>query len=691
MADIKINADVSAVKKSLQEITQSAKQLGKSPIDLLSPTTVKMLQGEANAQLGELNNKAKTLRNEMEAQARAVEKAARGTKQYASEMQKLVTLSREAAQNQSQIGQMKGVAGSMGGGGGGRRGGMMGRMGGMMKGLGGLAGGALLGAGGALVGYGASKIMGGLGSYKAGMGERIQMRGMGMDPTMRQSGRAAGLGMDQSSLRQARMAGSRAFGAEGGGESATLRRGEYERSFGLDSGTMAGMGGAMRQQVGGKAAAADIEKSLASAVSAGLQDADIGAYLETAVGLLGSIDSTGIKDRAQMLGALADVTRATKDSPEQIARGLGGMDQAISGSTGERNAFFQQAFGGRKGMSMGESQFAVEGGLTGLDMGRVAGLSGAQRKQLGGIGGGSQQRAQSILKQFSSQGIDVERLRSGKASKQEQIVAGRFAKQIFGTKTSAEGLGQLGLLSQVAKGGPGGQSAQKKLANARRTIEEKSDAKLGKIANSNEAMLQKLEAIRKINEENIGAQASAYYAKALEFLSFIDKTMMSLFRVLGGETEADKLKKEKQKETQQGQHAARIAKGEIAREKSAATGGKISKLELQSINTADRLKRKNSNMFGTLDEGMESAIQKERGKISKKKIRQEAAPIEGSPLKSTAKKAEAEGAEAPESMGDMLKQINDKLGVANKQRNDNVPLMLQGIRGKKLTNTFGGL
>ena len=689
MADIKINADVSAVKKSLQEITQSAKQLGKSPIDLLSPTTVKMLQGEANAQLGELNNKAKTLRSEIEAQARAVEKASRGTRQYASEMKKLVSLSREVAQNQSQIGQMKGVAGAMGGGGGGRRGGMMGgRMGGMMRGLGGLAGGALLGAGGALLGYGASKVMGGIGKYKAGMGERIQMRGMGMDPTMRQSGRAAGLGMDQSALRQARMAGSRAFGAEGGGESATLRRGEYERSFGLDSGTMAGMGGAMRQQVGGKAAAADIEKSLASAVSAGLHDADIGAYLETAVGLLGSIDSTGIKDRAQMLGALADVTRATKDSPEQISRALGGMDQAISGSTGERNAFFQQAFGGRQGMSMGESQFAVEGGLTGLDMGRVAGLSGAQRKQLGGIGGGSQQRAQSILKQFSSQGIDVERLRSGKASKQEQIVAGRFAKQIFGTKTSAEGLGQLGLLSQVAKGGPGGQSAQKKLENARRTIEEKSDAKLGKIANTGEAMLQKLEAIRKINEENIGAAAATYYAKALEFLNMIDKGMMYLAKALGHESDADKNRREQGEEKQKSQHAARIAKGEIAREK-LQSGGDISKRELDNINTADRLKKKHSNMFGTVDPEMQSAVQAERGKISKKKIRKEAAPVEGSPLKSTAEKAKTEGDEVPTSAADMLKQINDKLGVANKQRNDNVPLMLQGIRGKKPTNTFG--
>ena len=95
MAKIKVDADVSSVKKSLQEITQSAKALGKSPIDLLSPTTVKMLQGEANAQLGELQNKAKSLRTEMEAQARAVDKAARGTQKYAQEMAKLANLSKQ--------------------------------------------------------------------------------------------------------------------------------------------------------------------------------------------------------------------------------------------------------------------------------------------------------------------------------------------------------------------------------------------------------------------------------------------------------------------------------------------------------------------------------------------------------------------------------------------------------------------
>ena len=152
MADIKINADVSSVKKSLQEITQSAKALGKSPIDLLSPSTVKMLQGEANAQLGELQNKAKSLRNEMEAQARAVDRAARGTQKYAQEMAKLANLSKQVSANQGAQQQLRGGfagGGQAGGGFTGGGGGGFGGIGGLARKGAGLIGGGLAAAGGA--------------------------------------------------------------------------------------------------------------------------------------------------------------------------------------------------------------------------------------------------------------------------------------------------------------------------------------------------------------------------------------------------------------------------------------------------------------------------------------------------------------------------------------------------------------
>ena len=327
MADIKINADVSSVKKSLQEITQSAKALGKSPIDLLSPQTVKMLQGEANAQLGELQNKAKSLRTEMEAQARAVDKAARGTQKYAQEMAKLANLSKQVSANQAQQGAIRGGfggGGAAGGGftGGGRGGGgLLGRfggIGGIAKGAAGLAGGALVAGGGAALAYGAGRVLAGHQKYQAGIGQRIQLRGLGQNPAIQDSQRAAAAGLDQGELRGRRIQDIRALGSAAGGESGTLKRAEYERSFGLEGGTLSSLAGQTKGAVGGKAAAADIQKTLESAVSAGLQDADIGSYLETAVGLLQNIDSSGIKDRSAMLQALSDVTRATKDSPEQM-------------------------------------------------------------------------------------------------------------------------------------------------------------------------------------------------------------------------------------------------------------------------------------------------------------------------------------------------------------------------------------
>ena len=674
MAKIKVDADVSSVKKSLQEITQSAKALGKSPIDLLSPTTVKMLQGEANAQLGELQNKAKSLRTEMEAQARAVDKAARGTQKYAQEMAKLANLSKQVSANQAQQGAIRGGfggGGAAGGGftGGGRGGGgLLGRfggIGGIAKGAAGLAGGALVAGGGAALAYGAGRVLAGHQKYQAGIGQRIQLRGLGQNPAIQDSQRAAAAGLDQGELRGRRIQDIRALGSAAGGESGTLKRAEYERSFGLEGGTLSGLAGQTKGAIGGKAAAADIQKTLESAVSAGLQDADIGSYLETAVGLLQNIDSSGIKDRSAMLQALSDVTRATKDSPEQIARGLGNIDSAISGSSGEANAFFQQAFAGQGGGTIGGAQFATEGGLAGLDLSRVAGLSEAQRGQLGGIaGGGSQKRAGSILKQFKAQGIDVERLRSGKASTEEQIVAGRFAKQLFGTKTSAEGLGQLGLLSEVAKGGPGGKAAGKKLADAQKTLEEKSTESLKKIAGSQEGVIQRLDKIIDINNEKIGEAAGKYYAKALELMAGIESFLGGIAKFVGYESPEEKERKEAGEENRKNQHAARIAKGEVAQEK-LRRGEKISKRELAQINTADRLKAKHgAGLIDDVDDDVRAKINEEKNKMSRKKIKQDAAQIEGAPLQST---ADAQG-QAPASSHELLQNIADKLGVANEQR-----------------------
>ena len=688
MADIKINADVSSVKKSLQEITQSARALGKSPIDLLSPTTVKMLQGEANNQLGELQTKAKNLRNEIEAQARAVEKATRGTQKYASAMQKLVSLSKEAAGLQGQIGGVQSASASLGQGsrsGGGGFGGLA------RKGLG-LAGGGLLAAGGAALAYGGGRVLAGHQKYQQGIGQRIQLRGLGQDPAIQDSQRAAAAGLDQGELRGRRIQDVRALGSAAGGEGGTLKRAEYERSFGLEGGTLSGLAGQTRGAVGGKAAAADIQKTLESAVSAGLQDADIGNYLETAVGLLQNIDSSGIKDRASMLQALSDVTRATKDSPEQIARGLGNIDSAISGSSGEANAFFQQAFAQQGGGTIGGAQFAVEGGLAGQDLNRVAGLSEAQRKQLGGLaGGGSSKRANSILKQFKAQGIDVERLRSGKASQSEQIVAGRFAKQLFGTKTSAEGLGQLGLLSEVAKGGPGGKAAQKKLKDAQKTLEEKSNDNLKKIAGSQEGVIQRLDKLIDINNEKIGEAAGKYYAKALELMSGIESFLGGIAKFVGYESPEEKARKEKGIEKQKDQHAVRIAKGEIAREK-LQSGEKITAKELQAINTGERLKSKHgAGLISDVDEDVRAKIDEEKNKISRKQIKDEAAPIEGSPLQST---ADAQG-EAPATVEQLLTNINDQLTIANGQRGQNTQLLKDQPmimrQQNTMTNTFGGL
>ena len=686
MADIKVKADLGNIKKGLQDITRTAKELGKSPIELLSKNTVKLLKGEAAQELKKLTDHAKNLKSEIMKQEVALKKTTKNTKEYRMEMEKLVKLSSQVAKNQSAMGSMKSLMGGLGRGGGGKMG--------MLRMAGGIMGGGALALGGAAIGYGASKISSGYAKYKQGTGERIQLRGMGLDPNLRDSGRAAGLGMDAGDVRRARISGVGAFGSAGGGEGAALQQAGYERSFGLGKGTFAGLGGSMRGSVGGGGAMKDMQKVMATAMTTGLEDADIGSYLETAVSYLQNIDSSGIKDRGAMLKALADVTKNTGDAPEKIAKGLGGIDSSIAGSTGEQNAFFQQAFSKRGGGSIGGAQFAVEGGLSGMDLGRVAGLSGAQRKQLGGMAGGAG-RAQDILDKFKSQGINVDDLHSGKASKQQQVVAGRFAKQMFGAKTSAEGLGQLGLLRQVAKGGPGGKAAAAKLKEASKSLEEKSYDKLKTIAKSNAGVIQKLEAIRAINEEKIGAQASKYYAIASKVFNTIDSGIMGLLKYFGIKSEDQKKREEKGKERTDTDHAARVARGEIAHKK-LRSGEKISKLELNRINTKDRLLKKHGKgAFSDEDKGFREKVEEEKKKIKASKARSEGTLVEGAPLQSTADKAKVSGEEEDpvvqklNTLIEVIKGGNVQREQGNRERKE-VPLMLQRI-SNPMTNTHGGL
>ena len=530
MAQLKVDADVSAVKRSLQEISKVSNDLGKSPVELLSPETVSLLRGEAKDALDKIKGKQLEIKSAIDKQADAVRRATRGTADYRREMEKLVGLSKQLGSTQQASGGAQRALGHLGGGGGGagggRGGGRGGGFGGLAGGLGriGLAGG-LAGAGVAAAGYVGSRLVGGVNKYRQGLDSRLTLQGLGAQEDRDPRGFAqAGLGPEAA--RQSRIQNIRAFGKQG--DEASLGFARTEKAYGLEGGTFAGIGQQLRPGVG-KESLEDTKKVMASAVMAGLDDADIGNYLQTAVGYLESIDSTGIKDRSELLGALSMVARNTGEAPEKIARGLGNIDSAISGSSGESNAFFQQAFAnkGIGGGTIGGTQFALEGGLGGLDLGRVAGLTGAQRGQLGGLGGGGgQKRAGAILDQFKAAGIDVERLRSGKGTQQENVTAGRLAQKLFGTKTGAEGLGQLGLLSEVAKGGKGGSKAQKELAEAQKSVEQKSLDKLDRINSTLAGAAKTLELIREVNDEQIGQNAADYYVAALKLMAQIDKGVL---------------------------------------------------------------------------------------------------------------------------------------------------------------------
>ena len=429
MPQFKVAADTSGIKKSFADIGKEADKLKRVKADLINPETIKWIQEKGQKQISKLTE-------EIKKQGDEAQKLNKSTKEYDKAMSSILTKTEKLGRVQQSLsglggGGGVGGVGKKGGGFLGRAGGVLGKvpgLGGVGRAVGGLgAAGGLAAAGAGILGgaalYGASRVSAGFSRYQGSRASRTQAQGLGISEDFAlQDYAKAGLGPEEA--RQLRIQGTKSFGAAGAGQ-AGLELSQQERAYGLDSGTFSGLGGQLRGAVGGESALEDIGKVMESAMISGLEDADIGNYLETAVGYLSSIDSEGIKNRSELLSALGNVVKATGEAPEKIAKGLGGIDSAISGSSGESNAFFQQAFAnkGIGGGTIGGTQFALEGGLGGTDLGRVAGLSDAQREQLGGLGGGgAQKRAQAILDQFKAAGVDVEKLKSGKGTDQETLL-----------------------------------------------------------------------------------------------------------------------------------------------------------------------------------------------------------------------------------------------------------------------------
>lgn len=551
---IKIGADTGDLRRSFRDISRDAKALGKERISLFNKEEREFLRSGAKAGIQGIN-KVIEQQNSLLTKARAErEKLVKGTDEERKKQVEIIKLLREKAKLENQslqlqkaskelaptgMDKMKDAVGKTSWGA---------KLGKFIKSPIAMGGAALLGAGA----FAAHRGMEGFNTWEGGINDRVKLRGMGMRAPLRDAQGAADVGMSSLDYRSAQIQSINAFGRNNSKESDVLGRAKFERNFGLDSGSLTNAGAGLQATMGSKGANEAMMKLQASILASGIDDA-IGPYLETAVGFLSQINENGTLNNTELASLIAGFT-AKGESPQMVSRAFSNMQQGITGSSGEANAFFQNAFSrmGIGGKTIGGTQAAIEsGGLFGMDGSKVAGLGsrkGVQGalKQLGitGEGTGSQDRAKGIVSQImqtvgGKKGESFDNL--AKRDPQSALMAGNMMKRMGLGKTAVEGMGSIGLLEDVASGKVSGEDFQKKMDKMQMSPELRN---LDDIKKSAEGQYSALEAMHTTIKDELGGKLVPIADTIKRVIMNIDKGLAGALGLFGYNTESEAMKGE---------------------------------------------------------------------------------------------------------------------------------------------------
>lgn len=403
-------------------------------------------------------------------------------------------------------------------------------------GIGAIAGVGLLAAAAGAAAVSVSRMVAGFETFIAELPKLNKMWGMGVTPanwgTINKAGK---LGYDVTDVLATQIGANKAFGKGNrpqADQNRTLNILSAARATGLESGEITSAGNQLRQAGGAEMAQKQIGMILEKAVTSGMDKTQTSAYLSSAVTLLSDINQSGLGNVTDVLDAFTNVVAKNRMSPEQAAKTFAGINSAISGSSGEANAYFQSAAvsSGLGGGSILGTQFAVRQGLLGTNTraleketkGTNAGKEGvALINQLGlGDENFTKKMAGGILEQANR-------------FKDSQAKFG-FVGGMFGTKTVAETTRVLSVLERLSNNTA---SAKDKtyLSNLTKNPEDawrdKTLGFLGTIAGSTAAS----QAALKNGKFELGQASAPYFNKLTDALVMLDGTIR---RVIGGEDES---------------------------------------------------------------------------------------------------------------------------------------------------------
>lgn len=309
------------------------------------------------------------------------------------------------------------------------------------------------------------RMSSGFEAYKATTSNVLALSGMGATPMeagSRGANLAAQMGYNSAATMDLQKGVNRSFGHVSAGDDEN-RMGNIltaSRGMGISPGEIISGGNQLRQTGGTDAASKQMAMILDKAITSGMDKSQASMYLASAVGLLSELNQSGVTNSSALLATMAGLVGNKNMSPEMAAKSIGGLSSAISGSSGESNAFFQSA-AARAGLGGGTimgSQFAVRQGLAGVDTGAMNGMVGdtamgrTGMSAMKGMGLGSSDFSQ----KFAGSILGELKQRFDTSSPEGAQSAMGFTNQMFGGKTAADATKTWALLEKISKSGTSG-------------------------------------------------------------------------------------------------------------------------------------------------------------------------------------------------------------------------------------------
>lgn len=529
-SQLKISADTSEVKKSILDLGKSLKDLKGSKVQIFSSEDRKMLKGEFRKEIILMKSKLQDNKAEIKKMVQVQKELISGSKEELEQRKKILEAYKTQAKLSKQLGNAQSAVKSGGGidqGGGGLLGGLT-KFAKMIPGL----------AAAATIGYAITKGMAANAQYVAGSKSRNKLKGLGVDEDSFGSAEAlARVGLSEQDMIQRRTEATSRLGREGTSNDGEMRKAGFERAFGLEGGTMTGVAGQLRGQMGGAGANDAQMKLQASVFAAGIEDA-IGPYLESATQLLSAINENGATNTAEMTALFAQLTKDGTRTPEMMGKAFGGINDSVKGATGDQSAFLQSAFAraGIGGGTIGGTKFSMaSGGIMGLDRGALE-KRGYNKDLLGnmdqqGMFSGVGKRTGAILDMMKQQGgMKPGQSMSSITDPNQMVGMGNLASNTLGIKDPSQAFDALMMMEKVQN-----KQMDKKSFDAKmKSMQEGNDPSVARLDKINNTLSGQTEILRTIENTLLESMGKGTVVGANELQKMDNKGVDAMGKTVGG-------------------------------------------------------------------------------------------------------------------------------------------------------------